>query len=62
VTRAFSGRPARGLRNRFVDDHPDAPAAYPKAAEVRKKRKNESTFLLFRPTLAALASWRSFSF
>ena len=29
VTRAFSGRPARGLRNRFVDDHPDAPAAYP---------------------------------
>jgi nitronate monooxygenase len=29
VTRAFSGRPARGLRNRFIDDHPDAPAAYP---------------------------------
>lgn len=29
VTRAFSGRPARGLRNRFVDEHPDAPAAYP---------------------------------
>jgi nitronate monooxygenase len=29
VTRAFSGRPARGLLNRFVLDHPDAPAAYP---------------------------------
>jgi nitronate monooxygenase len=29
VTRAFSGRPARGLRNRFIDEHPDAPAAYP---------------------------------
>jgi nitronate monooxygenase len=29
VTRAFSGRPARGLLNRFVRDHPDAPAAYP---------------------------------
>jgi nitronate monooxygenase len=29
LTRAFSGRLARGLRNRFVDDHPDAPAAYP---------------------------------
>lgn len=28
-TRAFSGRPARGLPNRFVLDHPDAPAAYP---------------------------------
>jgi nitronate monooxygenase len=29
VTRAFSGRPARGLRNRFMVEHPDAPAAYP---------------------------------
>jgi nitronate monooxygenase len=29
VTRAFSGRPARGLLNRFMEDHSDAPAAYP---------------------------------
>jgi nitronate monooxygenase len=29
VTRAFSGRPACGIRNRFIADHPDAPAAYP---------------------------------
>lgn len=30
VTRAFSGRPARGLRNRFTDaHHATAPAAYP---------------------------------
>ncbi|MGH9294248.1 MAG: nitronate monooxygenase, partial [Acidimicrobiales bacterium] len=29
VTRAFSGRPARGLANRFVTDHPGAPPAYP---------------------------------
>jgi len=29
VTRAFSGRPARGLVNRFVLDHRDAPPAYP---------------------------------
>lgn len=29
VTRAFSGRPARGLVNQFMIDHPDAPAAYP---------------------------------
>jgi len=28
-TRAFSGRWARGLVNRFITDHPDAPAAYP---------------------------------
>jgi nitronate monooxygenase len=29
VTRAFSGRRARGLVNRFLLAHPDAPAAYP---------------------------------
>ncbi|GAB2889051.1 nitronate monooxygenase [Streptomyces mayteni] len=30
VTRAFTGRPARGLRNRFIDaHHATAPAAYP---------------------------------
>jgi len=29
VTRAFSGRPARGLVNRFMIEHTDAPAAYP---------------------------------
>jgi nitronate monooxygenase len=29
LTRAFSGRPARGLVNQFIRDHRDAPAAYP---------------------------------
>src|SRR6266852_3171642 len=29
LTRAFSGRPARGLVNKFILDHADAPAAYP---------------------------------
>jgi len=29
LTRAFSGRPARGLINQFIRDHADAPAAYP---------------------------------
>ena len=29
VTRAFSGRRARGLVNRFMVDHPSAPSAYP---------------------------------
>lgn len=30
MTRAFSGRPARGLRNRFIADHdPTAPIGYP---------------------------------
>jgi nitronate monooxygenase len=30
VTRAFSGRPARGIVNRFLADHSDrAPVGYP---------------------------------
>ena len=29
LTRAFSGRPARGLVNQFIIEHPGAPAAYP---------------------------------
>jgi nitronate monooxygenase len=28
-TRAFTGRLARGIVNRFMSDHPDAPSAYP---------------------------------
>lgn len=35
VTRAFTGRPARALRNRFVDEFgPHAPAAYPALNQV----------------------------
>ena len=29
LTRAFTGKLARGIRNRFMDEHPDAPRAYP---------------------------------
>jgi nitronate monooxygenase len=29
LTRAFTGRLARGILNRFMDEHPDAPRAYP---------------------------------
>ncbi len=29
VTRAFTGRSARGIRNAFLDGHTDAPSAYP---------------------------------
>lgn len=29
LTRAFTGRPARGVVNRFLADHPGAPAGYP---------------------------------
>ena len=34
LTRAFTGRLARGIRNRFMDDHPDAPLAYPEVHHV----------------------------
>ena len=29
ITRAFTGRPARGIRNSFIDAHTDAPLGYP---------------------------------
>jgi nitronate monooxygenase len=29
LTRAFTGRRARGIVNRFLAEHPDGPAAYP---------------------------------
>jgi len=29
ITRAFTGRRARGIVNRFMREHPDAPSAYP---------------------------------
>lgn len=29
ITRAYSGRPARGRRNAFIDAHPDAPSVFP---------------------------------
>lgn len=34
LTRAFSGRRARGIVNRFMVDHPDAPSAYPQLHHV----------------------------
>jgi len=45
VTRAFSGRRARGLVNRFMTDHPDAPVAYPEINNATKalRRAAEET-------------------
>ena len=34
LTRAFTGRLARGIRNRFMEEHADAPAAYPEVHHV----------------------------
>ena len=34
LTRAFTGRAARGIRNRFITEHGDAPSAYPEVHYV----------------------------
>ena len=36
VTRAFSGRPARGLVNEFIVEHADAPPAYPELNDATR--------------------------
>jgi nitronate monooxygenase len=36
ITRAFSGKRARGIINRFMLEHPDAPAAYPQINNITK--------------------------
>ncbi|GHC97995.1 oxidoreductase [Nocardiopsis terrae] len=36
LTRAFTGRPARGLTNRFMREHPGAPAAYPEVHHMTR--------------------------
>ncbi len=45
LTRAFSGRLARGLRNRFLEEHRDAPIAYPEihyvTAPVRAQARQD---------------------
>ncbi|MGX7827058.1 NAD(P)H-dependent flavin oxidoreductase [Actinokineospora sp. 24-640] len=36
LTRAYSGRPARGLVNRFLAEHPTAPSAYPRVNNLTR--------------------------
>src|SRR6516164_6797545 len=43
VTRAFSGRPARGLVNEFIVDHPDAPPAYPEINNATRPLRAAAT-------------------
>ena len=43
LTRAFSGRTARGIVNRFMGDHPGAPSAYPHVNNATKALRREST-------------------
>jgi nitronate monooxygenase len=65
LTRAFTGRLARGIVNRFMTDHPDAPRAYPEInhatsalrAEARK-REDADGFNLWAGQGHALARER----
>jgi nitronate monooxygenase len=43
ITRAFSGRWARGLANRFARDHPDAPAGYPEIHHLTRPLRAAAT-------------------
>jgi nitronate monooxygenase len=42
ITRAFSGRRARGLVNRFMLDHPSAPRAYPQINGATRPMRTEA--------------------
>ena len=43
ITRAFSGRFARGLANRFAREHTDAPAAYPEVHHLTRPLRAAAT-------------------
>ncbi len=44
VTRAFSGRPARGLRNAFIDAYSaEAPSVFPQVDQLTKPLRAEAT-------------------
>jgi nitronate monooxygenase len=43
VTRAFSGRWARGLANRFAVEHPDAPRGYPQVHHLTRPLRAAAT-------------------
>jgi nitronate monooxygenase len=43
ITRAFSGRWARGLANRFALEHPDAPAGYPQVHYLTRPLRAAAT-------------------
>jgi nitronate monooxygenase len=65
LTRAFTGRLARGIVNRFMTDHPDAPRAYPEihhaTAPIRaaaRERRDADAFNLWAGQGHALARER----
>jgi nitronate monooxygenase len=61
VTRAFSGRWARGLANRFALEHPDAPAGYPQIHHLTRPLRAAATAAgdADVPNLWAGTGWRA---
>lgn len=61
LTRAFSGRWARGLANRFALEHPDAPDAYPQIHHLTRPLRAAATKAgdLDVPNLWAGTGWRN---
>jgi nitronate monooxygenase len=59
VTRAFSGRPARGLVNRFLLAHPDAPPAYP---EINNATRPLRTAAAARGDAGGMSLWAGQAF
>ncbi|AZG44001.1 nitronate monooxygenase [Gordonia insulae] len=61
ITRAFSGRPARSLRNGFAVRHRDGPAAYPQVHHVTKPLRAAATAAGDADTINLWAGtgWRS---
>jgi nitronate monooxygenase len=60
VTRAFSGRWARGLANRFAVEHPDAPGGYPQVHHLTRPLRAAATAAgdSDTPNLWAGTGWR----
>ncbi|WP_026303840.1 NAD(P)H-dependent flavin oxidoreductase [Jongsikchunia kroppenstedtii] len=61
VTRAFSGRPARGLANEFAADHADAPPGYPEIHYLTKPLRGAAMAAgsAAVPSLWAGTNWRA---
>lgn len=60
LTRAFTGRPARALVNRFVSDHDDAPSGYPALHHLTRPLRTAATTAVDPSALHLWAgqSWR----
>ena len=59
ITRAFSGRPARGLVNRFLAAHPGAPPAYP---EINNATRPLRAAAAARGDAGAMSLWAGQAF